>query len=125
MTKQGKRTLQARRTESATDDDSLLVRSAESLGRVIGSLQRQVRRGSKRVNAMAGGALKALPGMSGSDGGFDGTSAKKRKASATGRSASRKAAGTSNGSGARGKTPGGGTTRSRNRAGRGASAKKR
>lgn len=48
MAKQAKRVLKARKSASASDDDSLLVRSAESLGRVIGSLQRQVREGSTR-----------------------------------------------------------------------------
>jgi hypothetical protein len=37
----------ARREER--DDDSLLIQSAESLGRVIGSLQRQMKDRAKRV----------------------------------------------------------------------------
>jgi hypothetical protein len=41
MAKGKKRTLPARK--ASRNDDSLLIRSAESLGRVIGSLQRQVR----------------------------------------------------------------------------------
>jgi hypothetical protein len=52
MARQGK-TLPARR-QNATNG-SLLIRSAESLGRVIGSLQRQLD-GARRVAARANGA---------------------------------------------------------------------
>ena len=47
MAKQGK-TLPARRPRSGSDG-SLLIRSAESLGRVIGSLQRQLDGASKKL----------------------------------------------------------------------------
>lgn len=49
MARQGK-TLPARRTRSEMDD-SLLIRSAESLGRMIGSLQRQLDGASRKLNA--------------------------------------------------------------------------
>jgi hypothetical protein len=48
MARQGK-TLPARRSRSATDE-SLLIRSAESLGRMIGSLQRQLDGASKKLS---------------------------------------------------------------------------
>ncbi len=47
MAKQGK-VLPARRPREAAED-SLLIRSAESLGRVIGSLQRQLDTASRRM----------------------------------------------------------------------------
>ena len=48
MARHGK-TLPARRTPGM--DDSLLIRSAESLGRMIGSLQRQLDGASKKLNS--------------------------------------------------------------------------
>jgi hypothetical protein len=48
MARQGK-TLPARRPRSAADE-SLLIRSAESLGRMIGSLQRQLDGASKKFS---------------------------------------------------------------------------
>jgi hypothetical protein len=55
MAKRGRRVLPARKKER--DDDSLLIRSAESLGRVIGSLQRQVQSTSKRVSSVTSPAI--------------------------------------------------------------------
>ena len=52
------------RVREEEPDDSLLIRSAESLGRVIGSLQRQVRRGTKRVAGIADNAMDAVPKLS-------------------------------------------------------------
>ena len=66
MARQGK-TLPARRTRPAMDD-SLLIRSAESLGRMIGSLQRQLDGASKKLNEGAGG----FAGMFSVDGNSDG-----------------------------------------------------
>jgi hypothetical protein len=40
------------------EDDSLLLRSAESLGRVIGSLQRELERAAKRVIKVDGTRAK-------------------------------------------------------------------
>jgi hypothetical protein len=59
MAKRGTKTLPARKPVS--EDDSLLIRSAESLGRVIGSLQRQMQGTSARLSRAADDALQALP----------------------------------------------------------------
>ena len=59
MAKRGRRILPARKT--GRHDDSLLIRSAESLGRVIGSLQRQMQGRSKRIAAIAHDAVDAIP----------------------------------------------------------------
>ena len=61
MARQDK-TLPARRQRPAVDD-TLLIRSAESLGRMIGSLQRQLDGVSKRIPGSGGAA--ALFGMDG------------------------------------------------------------
>ncbi len=63
MARQGK-ALPARRTRPALDDSPLL-RSAESLGRMIGSLQRQLDGASKRLSAGTGSVAAAF-GMNGS-----------------------------------------------------------
>lgn len=39
-----------RRDRVGVDDDSLLIRSAESLGRVIGALQRELDRATQRLS---------------------------------------------------------------------------
>ena len=59
MARQGK-ILPARRPRSG-EDDSLLIRSAESLGRMIGSLQRQLDGASRKLSA----ASFAPPGVNG------------------------------------------------------------
>lgn len=61
MARRRRKVLQARKPTRARDDDSLLVRSAESFGRVIGSLQRQMTDTSTRVSRAADDALDALP----------------------------------------------------------------
>ena len=63
MARRKTKVLQARTSDASRDDDSLLTRSAESLGRVIGSLQRQVQDGTKRMSTMADGARQALPDL--------------------------------------------------------------
>ncbi len=63
MAKQKTKVPQARKSDASRDDDSLLMRSAESLGRVIGSLQRQVQDGTKRMSTMADEARKSLPDL--------------------------------------------------------------
>lgn len=56
MTKRGK-VLPARKPrDRSRDDDSLLLRSAESLGRVIGALQRQLDGATKRLTKPDGQA---------------------------------------------------------------------
>ena len=63
MTKQRK-VLPARKVRYRSgDDDSLLLRSAESLGRVIGALQRQLDDATKRLSDTAGDALDQLPSV--------------------------------------------------------------
>jgi hypothetical protein len=65
MTKQ-KRALPTRKPRSRPrDDESLLLRSAESLGRVIGSLQRQLDSATKRLSATANGAWATMPSLPG------------------------------------------------------------
>jgi hypothetical protein len=51
------KTLPARRQRA--DDESLLIRSAESLGRMIGTLQRQLDGATKVLNSSGGSASKA------------------------------------------------------------------
>ena len=58
MAKQ-KRALPARkRRDRSRDDESLLLRSAESLGRVIGALQRQLDDATRRLSATRRGTKK-------------------------------------------------------------------
>ena len=52
MTKQT-RMLPARKQRNSRDDESLLMRSAESLGRMIGTLQRQLDGATKRLAVSA------------------------------------------------------------------------
>jgi hypothetical protein len=91
-----KRVLRARKPKR--DDDSLLVRSAESLGRVIGSLRRQMHGTSKRAAALADDAIEALPGMPRLDTFFPDTlrpRPKRKKKATARRSGTRKVSGTS------------------------------
>ncbi len=79
MAKQ-KRALPSRKPrDRARDDESLLLRSAESLGRVIGSLQRQLDGATKRLSATAGDAWETIPSLTGEKATRRGT----RKRSAT------------------------------------------
>ena len=80
MTKRG-RTLPARRQHV---EDALLIRSAESLGRIIGTLQRQLDGASKQLSS-AGGLKK----MFGGDGHHP------RDAAAIGKAGARKRSGAS------------------------------
>jgi hypothetical protein len=92
MAKRSK-TLPARKRD---DDDSLLLRSAESLGRMIGSLQRQLDGASKRWSDTADevmDSLPAIPGVGGT-GSRRKTGTKKRTASKRAASRTRKTAGT-------------------------------
>lgn len=61
MAKRETKVLPARKSAASRDDDSLLTRSAESLGRVIGSLQRQMQGTRKRMSSVAEDAMAALP----------------------------------------------------------------
>lgn len=87
MAKQ-KRALPARKPrDRSRDDDSLLLRSAESLGRVIGALQRQLDGATKRLSypPANGDSSTARPRMRKS------TAGKIPRATAATRSPSRKA----------------------------------
>lgn len=65
MARQGK-TLPARKPrDRSRDEDSVLLRSAETLGRVIGSLQRQLDGATKRVSGTAAGVINMLPARKG------------------------------------------------------------
>ena len=80
--------------DRSRDDESLLMRSAESLGRMIGSLQRQLDGAGKRLSETADDVMGNLPDIPFGSGGSvsRGTGAKKRKKkNATGKkTASRK-----------------------------------
>ena len=58
MAKRGMKALPDRK---ADDADSLLLRSAESLGRVIGTLQRQMQGSSKRIASAANDVIDSIP----------------------------------------------------------------
>src|SRR5687767_8141677 len=62
MTKRRK-VLPRKRRDVPSVDDSLLLRSAESLGRVIGALQRQLDDATKRLSDASGDALDQFPSM--------------------------------------------------------------
>ena len=90
-----KRALPSRKPrDRSRDDESLLLRSAESLGRVIGSLQRQLDGATKRLSATASDAWDTFPSLAGEKAARRGT--KKRSATA-------KRAGAKNPRGAAGK----------------------
>lgn len=63
MAKRNKVLPARKRRDRSRDDDSLLLRSAESLGRVIGALQRQLDGATKRLADTAGNAFDQLPSM--------------------------------------------------------------
>ena len=58
MTKRSKALPTRKPRDRSRDDDSLLLRSAESLGRVIGALQRQLDGATRRL-AQANGSTRA------------------------------------------------------------------
>jgi hypothetical protein len=122
MAKRGRRVLQARK--EVRDDDSLLIRSAESLGRVIGSLQRQVQSTSKRVSSITDKAMDAIPDLPRLENPFGGPTGSARKRPSTRTSAARQSnsarkSGTRKAAGARKEA------RSRKRSASTASSKKR
>jgi hypothetical protein len=92
MAKRGRKLLQARKEYRG--DDSLLVRSAESLGRVIGSLQRQMQGSAKRASSIADDTMSMLPDLPRFDTLFGeaASSTRKRAAARTPRTRSRKTA---------------------------------
>ena len=90
MTKRETKVLPARKSAASRDDDSLLVRSAESLGRVVGSLQRQMQGTTKRLSSVAEDAMDALPELPQFGRGAAGGS---RKGTGTRKSGARKSGG--------------------------------
>jgi hypothetical protein len=88
--------LPARKQQDSRDDESLLMRSAESLGRMIGTLQRQLDGATKRL------------AVSADDGSRSGRGAKKggRKRTAGGRASAAKPARKASGRSATKKTRG-------------------
>ena len=98
MAKRETKVLPARKSAASRDDDSLLIRSAESLGRVVGSLQRQMQGTTKRMSSVAEDAMDALPkmpqlGRRATGGSRKGAGTRKSAARKSG--ATRKSAGTS------------------------------
>jgi hypothetical protein len=96
MTKQG-RILPARRPRAADDDESLLIRSAESLGRMIGSLQRQLDGASRMLGVAANGSRATAPESAGHErarraGGSARTAARARKGAGSAATAKRSGA---------------------------------
>lgn len=63
MTKRRKMVPARKSRDGSRDDDSLLLRSAESLGRVIGALQRQLDGATKRLSDTVGDALEQIPSI--------------------------------------------------------------
>jgi hypothetical protein len=120
-----RRVIQARKEDaSRRRDDSLLLRSAESLGRVIGSLQRQVQGSSKRVSSMANTAAESLPDLPRLDNLFGDTARPARKNTAARKTAASRSKATSR-KGARKSAGARKASGSRKRAGSRTSSKKR
>lgn len=86
MAKQGK-VLPARRQRDAAEP-SVLLRSAESLGRVIGLLQRQLDTASTRISGKTNGAASRA-GVDGNDGHPRKPASRSAKGSVAGRAANR------------------------------------
>ena len=81
--------LPARKSARSRDDDSALIRTAESLGRMIGSLQRQLQDATSHMADAGETALDGLPELPRLDDVFGG---EKKKATARSKSSSRGAA---------------------------------
>jgi hypothetical protein len=56
-----RKVLPARKQDRSRDDESLLIRSAESLGRMIGSLQRQLDDAQNRLSKTADDVMENIP----------------------------------------------------------------
>jgi hypothetical protein len=63
MAKRGDTLDVRKRHDRPRDDESLLMRSAESIGRMIGALQRQLDGASQRVSDAAGRVVETLPDL--------------------------------------------------------------
>ncbi|HEY6361136.1 MAG TPA: hypothetical protein VIX63_08530 [Vicinamibacterales bacterium] len=80
------RVLPARKQrDRSRDDESLLIRSAESLGRMIGSLQRQLDGATRRLSETADDATESVPDIprAGREDSRKGGTKRKKKKSAT------------------------------------------
>ena len=55
--------LPARKSARSRDDDSVLIRTAESLGRMIGSLQRQLEDATSQMAEAGDAAIEGLPAL--------------------------------------------------------------
>jgi len=133
MGKRGTRVLPARKSAASRNSDSLLIRSAESLGRVVGSMQRRMQGTTERMSRIAEDATDALPDMPsmrdvvGTARRLTGTSGG-RKASGSRKGSSRKTSGARKRSTTRKSASARKTTRSRKAAGnrkRGGGSRKR
>jgi hypothetical protein len=81
--------------DRARDDESLLIRSAETLGRTIGSLQRQLDGATRRLSGTAADVVDYLPDVplvGGADSGRRGAKKKKSKEAASTTAARRRTA---------------------------------
>ena len=117
MAKQRKVLPARKQGDRSRDDESLLMRSAESLGRMIGTLQRQLDGATKRLSETADDVMDVLPEMPA----VGGTGARKGGGRKTTKSArKRTAAATTRRAGAR-KAP----TQARKRQGASKASKKR
>jgi hypothetical protein len=61
MAKQKKMLPARKQRDGSREDESVLVRSAESLGRMIGSLQRQLDGATKRLSETADDVVEMMP----------------------------------------------------------------
>jgi hypothetical protein len=91
--------------DRSREDESLLMRSAENLGRMIGTLQRQLDGAGKRLSETADDVRESLPDMP-LGGGRDvsrksGAKRKKKTSTGTKKTAARTSAARSSASGAR------------------------
>ena len=81
------RVLPARKQgDRSRDDESLLIRSAETLGRTIGSLQRQLDGATRRLSERAADVMANMPDVplvGGEDSRRRGAKRKKKKATKT------------------------------------------
>jgi hypothetical protein len=84
------RVLPARKQrDRSREDESLLIRSAESLGRMIGSLQRQLDDAGQRISEKADDVIENLPDIP-----FGGGKNVSRRSGATGKRKAKKTGGT-------------------------------
>lgn len=91
MTKQGKVLPARKQSDRSRDEESLLMRSAESLGRMIGTLQRQLDGATQSLSQNADDLMEVLPDIP--FGGSGGRTRTATRRSGTAKTARRSAAG--------------------------------